>query len=334
MPAGSAASAFSLIPCPSTLGNPLRQPQRRQHHRERWVLRKALSHRQGTPVRVGSGPLRIQGVHAACGCTAVEADKGKVYASNESGYVDITLDTTDFVGSMMKVVTVMTNESITPDRTLTVRANVLAEFEVQPPLVDFGDIVSKDGAERIIKIIPIKDFALKVENVDFPKDLFEVKWTKDAELPQWAVTVRLKPNQKIGFLKDVIRVKTNSNSLPQLEVPVRGTIRENIAIAPAYLEFGAIAQTERVKRDVTLSGVEAFQITGSKAELIVNGKAVKDASEFVSIAAVDNPSARKRVAVELKNISELGGSVHGKLYLQTNDQSQPQVEVDFYAFFR
>ena len=280
----------------------------------------------------GNGPLRIQGVHAACGCTAVEADKGKIYQAGESGFVDVTLDSSDFAGKMMKVVTVLTNEKITPDRTLTVRAHVLSEFEVNPPLADFGDVVGGEGATRIIRVSPIGDYALKLKGTEFAKEVLDVGLTRDKR--DWIVTVSLKPGLKPGFFKESVIVRTGSKSLPELVIPVRGTIRGNIVAAPNYLEFGALAFSDKVKRDISLSGLEEFQITGSRAELIVNGVPVKNPEQFVTVGQSDNPSLRKRVAVELANPDKLGGSVHGRLFLNTTDKGQPEVEVDFYAFFR
>lgn len=280
----------------------------------------------------GLAPLKIQGVHAACGCTAVEADKGKMYAAGESGYVDLTLDTSDFTGSMTKVVTVMTNEKITPDRTLTVRAKVFSEFEVYPPLVDFGDVLTNDGATKIVKVSPIKGFSLVVKKVGFSKDVLDASFAKKEN--DWIVTVKLKPGLKTGFFKDAIVIETNSKELPSLSVPVRGTIRGNILVAPNYLEFGAVAKAAKVKRDLSLSGLQEFDIVGTKAELIINGKPIANASDFVIIAEKKSPSSRKKVAIELINGANQSGSVHGKLFLETSDKSSPKLEVDFYAFFR
>jgi hypothetical protein len=58
----------------------------------------------------------------------------------ESGAIDVTFDTTDFNGPVVKTITVMTNERHVPDRTLSIKATVVSEFEVNPPLADFGSV--------------------------------------------------------------------------------------------------------------------------------------------------------------------------------------------------
>ena len=37
----------------------------------------------------GEGPLRILGIHATCGCTAIESAFDKPYPKGEHGYIDI-----------------------------------------------------------------------------------------------------------------------------------------------------------------------------------------------------------------------------------------------------
>jgi hypothetical protein len=115
---------------------------------------------------------------------------------------------------------------------------------------------------------------------------------------------------------------------------VRATVRGNIDYAPAYLEFGAIAPSDRARRSITMKGPSAFDVTGSRTELIVNGRKVDDASKFIRIETLPHEKEKRLVAVELSNAGSLSGSVHGKLFLQTTDPDQKELALDFYAFFR
>jgi hypothetical protein len=281
----------------------------------------------------GSAPVTIQGVHAACGCTAVEVDKGRKYLPGDTGFVEVKLDTTDFAGSLVKTVTVMSNEKLLPDRTLTLKAHVKTEVDVDPPLADFGDTPSKTGAAKTIALKPIDGFKLDVKELVYNQQTLDAALTKRGD-GGYVITLKLKPGLPPGFVRETVIVRNNSSHLKDLPVPVRATVKGNIDYTPAYLEFGAIPASETARRSITMRGASDFQITGSRTELNVNGRKVDDAAKFIKIDAVPHDKDKRLVSVELRNAASLAGSVHGKLFLQTTDPDQKELTVDFYAFFR
>lgn len=283
-------------------------------------------------VNGGQGPLTIQGVHAACGCTAVEIDKGKKYQPGESGVVEVKLDTTDFAGNLVKSITVLSNEKLLPDRTLTLRAFVKAEIEAVPPLADFGDAPSSQVATRIIRIKTIGGAKVDVKDLVYNQDVMTATIVKDGD--GWNLTVGLKSGLTPSFLKETIIVKNTSTHLKELPIPVRANIKGNIDYAPAYLEFGAIAQDDVARRSLTMRGATDFNIVGTRAELIVNGRRIDDSTKFLKIDALPHEKDKQLVSIELKNVASVSGSVHGKLIFATSDPAQKELAVDFYAFFR
>jgi len=282
---------------------------------------------------VGKGPLSIQGVHATCGCTAAEVAKGKEYAPGESGTVEVAFDTTDFVGRISKVVTVMTNERHLPDRTLTISATIAQEFEVTPPLVDFGDVYSREGATRSVTIKPVAGVKFAIEAMKFNSEALVVEQRR-MESGNVVLDVKLRPDVTTGFFRDTIMVINSSRTLRELPIPVRANIRGSIEFAPRYVEFGAIAGSDKANRSVTLTGKEKFEITSTRSEININGTRFEDAAKLVKVNMVEHEKQRRLVSIDLVNAAGRAGSVHGKLYLETTDPQQKQLVVDFYAFFR
>lgn len=290
-----------------------------------------LSHRF-TFKNVGKGPLKVYGVHAACGCTAAEINTDKEYAPQDTGAIDVTFDTTDFNGSITKAVTVMTNERHVPDRTLSIRATVVSEFEVTPPLADFGQVLSQDGGSRqvVIKAQPGNRFS--IDKVRFNAESLNVTSTlKDGA---WVLNIELKKDIAPGFLKETVYVKNNSKSLPELRVPVRATVHGSIEIEPRYLEFGAISPADKSSRSVTVSGLQEFEIKNVRMDLNLNGNKISDTAELMKVKPVSTDKQKKLIAIDLMNKTEKAGSVHGKLFIETTDPRQKEIPVDFYAFFR
>jgi hypothetical protein len=280
----------------------------------------------------GQGPIVVQGVHAACGCTAVEVDKGKKYLPGESGFIEVKLDTTAFLGSMVKTVTVLSNEKLLPDRILTVRAMVKTDLMADPPLLDFGDVHSREGAKKSVKINAIPPFPLKVSGLIYNQDLFAAQLVPAG--PNYLLQLSLKPGVAPSFLRESIVLKTNSKFLPEMVIPIRATVKGNIEFAPHYIEFGAIEPKEQVRRSLSLKGLTDFNITGSRIEMIINGQKIDQSDKYLTITTLNHEKDKKLVSVSLKNELGIAGSVHGKLYLLTSDKDQKDLAVDFYAFFR
>lgn len=290
-------------------------------------------------VNSGDRPLIIQGVHAACGCTVVLAEPGKEYAPGEKGFVEVRFDSKDFAGPVVKVVTVMSNEPLMPHRVLTIKAQVKSEVEADPPIVDFGDVFAEKGAERSFKIKPIGSFALSVSSLIYDEKVIEAKLGTRDESGAYEVKVRLLDGIKPQFVQSMITAKTNSAALADLPIPIRASVKGAIEISPNYVEFGAIAPTSLVERAFTLQGPAGnLTVAGHRVELNINGRRVENSTDLVQVSTKplgqDQGRDRQSIVMGLRNDKRYAGSVHGKLYLQTGNVVQPEVAIDFYAFFR
>lgn len=281
---------------------------------------------------VGKGLLTIQGVQAACDCTTPEAIKGKVFGPGETGTIEVIFDTKDYAGRVTKAVTVITNERSMPDRTLTISASVNSEINATPPLADFGEVVPKQASEQVIRIKGNMKQALRIDKIRFSQDYLDVAYRKDGQ--DFLVTIKLKANAPIGFFKDTIWLKNNSSALPDMPIPVRATIRGEIALAPTYVEFGSVQPSEKSSRQILLTSAADFEITDNKIEVNVNGSKSSLGSDLVKVDVKRSGRNEKKVNLELRNPGNQPGSVHGKITLQTSNPQQKNLTFDFYAFFR
>lgn len=283
-------------------------------------------------VNSGSGPLIIQGVQASCDCTTVETAKGKSLAPGQAGVIEVVFDTTDYSGRVTKAVTVITNERPMPDRTLTVTALVNSEIVAEPPLVDFGDVVVNQTPQQVIRIKNFMKNEFKIDKLRYNEEVLDIGYKKEGK--DWVLHVKLKPTVAIGFLKDTIYVKNNSTALPEMPIPVRATIKGPIAYSPGYIEFGSIATKDKSSRQMELTGVEAFDITANRIELMVNGAKSENAEKLLKVSVVPADKNSKKISLDLVNPGINPGSVHGKVFLDTNNPQQKTLTIDFYAFFR
>jgi Protein of unknown function (DUF1573) len=285
-----------------------------------------------TFTNIGKGPLTIQGVQASCDCTTVTPTKGKVFQPAETGSIEVLFDSRDYSGKITKALTVITNEQSMSDRTLSVTATVNSEIDANPPLADFGEIVANKLAQQTIRVKGNMATELKIEKLRYNEEFLDVGYTKEGQ--NFVIYVKLKATVPIGFFKDTIWVQNNSTALPEMPIPVRATIQGQIGVAPAYVEFGSIATTEKSSRQMALTSLEGFDVTSNIIELNLNGVKSDEGQHLLQIRVAPADKNAKKISLELQNPGGKSGSVHGKVTLQTTNPQQKNVTFDFYAFFR
>lgn len=279
---------------------------------------------------IGEGNIVLQGIHAACGCTAVELDGGNSYGPKDQGAIRVAFDTSDFIGKVSKSITVMSNEVAIPARTLTLSANIVSEVRVDPPLADLGDVKTGSVSNQVL-IVTSTLPAFEIKSVSYNEKILSVQHRQDEK--RWLIEVSLKPDIPTGFLKETIVVMTNSKLQRELKIPVRVMMVGPIAHSPNYIEFGAVAKQQTSTRSVSLKSDRAFDLNDAKMELHVNGVKLEDPQRFLKLKMDANPATNKRVEINLINNDGQAGSVHGKLVFKTTERHQAQLAVDFYAFF-
>jgi hypothetical protein len=279
---------------------------------------------------VGDGPIVLHGIHAACGCTAVETENGATYEPGDRGKLRVILDTSDFSGKLSKSITVMSNEVAVPARTLTLIATVVSEVAVNPPLIDFGDVKAGSAANVSVKLSSDK-LALSLSQPQFNSRIMEAKLRQTGE--DWYLDVNLKPELPTGFIKETILVPTNARMQKEIKIPIRGNMIGPISHSPGYVEFGAISQQQTSNRTIALKAATEFNLRDAKLELFLNGQKLEDPERFLKLRIEDLKSSQKKVEIVLTNDNGQAGSVHGRLVLSTTEQYQTNLTVDFYAFF-
>ncbi len=284
---------------------------------------------------IGRGPILVQAVHADCGCTAVEVDEKKTYLPGDRGEIKVTLDTTDFLGDIEKSVAVMTSASDKRTHLLKLAASISGEIEAWPPIVDFGSVHNAMGAHRRIEIRPLAMPAKQLQITDLHFDSRWITATRQKVMDSWVIDLYIKPFLDQRFLSTTLYVLNNSQSLGHLPVPIRADLVGDISIEPSYLEFGAVKQADSSQQQILLRSSKHFKVLSHRAEIHINGQKVADADRYFEVDIDYQQHERlKRIQARLLHPDEVEGSVHGRLFLETSDPSQPEVVMDFYAFFK
>lgn len=297
-------------------------------------------------VNQGEGPVVIQGIHAPCGCIVVDDLSYKDYSVGESGHISVRVDTSHFEGSFSKSLVVMTSQVKGNTKLLSVRGNIISEWSVNPPILDFGRLtVEQTTLSRDVIIRKNSDLPLKLLDLIYDEELLAVS-IKDLK-DHWLMSVQTKEEaaQTMSFLKTDVWLKNTSQHLPLLRIPVRASFPEHISYEPQYVEFGSIALNKSKIKELKLSADDEFTIDQWRFELIVNDEPIpaKKVAEILKLqdskvnqkSSSENLKVRRNLKIEMQNSAQMGlkGSAYGKLILSTSLRKKQDMIIDFYAFF-
>ncbi len=184
----------------------------------------------------GNSTLKNTGVHPQCGCTTA-GTYPTVIEPGKSGSFPFSIRTTGLRGLLNKMITISSNDPVTPNLVLRLRGNYKRRIETMPINAGFGTIAGDKPATRIIKIAnntetPLK-LKLKADQVDIYKlELIETKAGKEFELRVTPV-LPAKP----GFHNTVAILQTSLADEDEVQVHVYGRVPERVDLYPPVLSY-------------------------------------------------------------------------------------------------
>lgn len=198
---------------------------------------------QGTVVRhefrvtnTGREGLEIRNVDSSCGCTTV-GSWPKALQPGESGTIAVQLDTAQFVGPIVKVITV-TSTDPRQETVLELKANVWTPVVISHPVLVFPPATDPSApATRTVTLRSEIEEPLTLsepvsENPAFTARLREIAPGKSFEL-----NVTTVPPLPEGTQTGKITMKSTSEKVPVVSVQAVATVLPPIQTAPAEFPF-------------------------------------------------------------------------------------------------
>lgn len=269
----------------------------------------------------GRAPLEIT-AKPNCGCTVAKYDK--IIAPGEQGKVEAEVRTAGMKGKVHKTITLSTNDPAQPELRLTLTLQVTSLFDVDRPE---GKVLRlKQGEttreEFLVKVRP--DRSGDAQTLQVTGAAVSARYAKAAVEPVegqkgvWRVTLSVDELAPSGRSWLTVSIATNSKSEPsvQLRIPCE----KGIIASPTSVYLGRIDPESPlpVTRSVILRRPEGpFKIT-------------KLESSDPTLQVLDQALAGgllHRVSVSYAGGASAG--LHrGKLRIETDDPSEPAVEVE------
>jgi len=191
--------------------------------------------------------VHIAGVGSSCSCTAGKPSKDTLL-SEETAYIDVTMDTRRFRGLKETVVTVTFNQPINAQVQIPVRAFINPDLLINPGAAEFGAIAK--GTDRLLRlaviyngrgISSIKEAVCKNPNI--AAKLLEIR--RDAFNINYELHVTIKGTAPLGDIRDQVILVTDDPNNRNIPVLVEAKVVPEYVVTPDLVTFGMLAPGDR-----------------------------------------------------------------------------------------
>lgn len=275
---------------------------------------------------VGDADLVVSGTKTSCGCTAAVASNGSIPPGGK-GEIKVTFASKTTSGAVSKTVTVNSNaaDSVT---TLVIKAHVKKDINI-PNSIQFGNVERNSRAEQVLDIsseagIPFQ--IVKVEgDAPFIKASFESATPKPGEGVAYKVRVALTGEAPPGPISNRLRIYTNNEKKPVLEVPIYAKVQGYLKLSSESLHFGTFApgQAKEIVLTVTAPEGHPIEVTSVKSSVPDVTATLKTLQEGHSYEVHCAVSPAKTT-----------GRLTGKLIIETNDPNEARRELSLIGFVK
>ena len=255
----------------------------------------------------GTNDLIIRKLNPACGCIAAVAESGTILPGKKSS-IRVTFDTTGFQGNKTKTIRLYSSDESNSSIVLAVSANIVPEVSISPGKVELNEVMLGRGAELLLDLKRSAGVSAKITGVVSKSPLIEAVLKNNGE----AVGVKVLPSVPEGISRSQLILKTDSQVVPVINVPVFIKVLGPLLITPEGINFGLVSnlsslsalKTVRIeKRDGSdLSEVDDIEVDGSNAKVDIDPSSnLKQLVLSVRLVAGPKTVVRSRFTVKFKN---------------------------------
>lgn len=221
-----------------------------------------------TVTNVFQEDVHISAVRSSCGCTTPQIvnptlktwDKGQILAQ---------FNTRNHLGDKNATITVTIDKPFFAEVQLQVAGYIRSDVVLDPGFVDFGNVDQGGVAEKKINISYAGRETWQILDVQSANTHLEAQLAQTARSSGqvgYQLTVRLKDDAPIGYLKDHLKLITNDEKNKEIPVDVEGQIVADLTVSPASLFMGVVQTGKKVTKQLVVKGKKPFKITGIECQ--------------------------------------------------------------------
>jgi len=199
--------------------------------------------------------IKIGGIHTTCHCTRLSDEMlGATLAQGRRTVVPILLKTGNSDGEVSGVATVYFQAGASryvKSASVTIRANVLPDYEIEESIIDFGIVVENRPIRRTIHVRPVGDASATVLSARTTHREFiigEPEISEGGGITSIPVTF-IPPSESIeASFSAMASLQTTSDRVPSAKVLLRARYESPVRAEPNAIVFLRTGNTEKVHR--------------------------------------------------------------------------------------
>lgn len=267
------------------------------------------------------GPVTIDRVLTTCGCTAATLDK-KTLAPGETVPLDVEISLAGNRGQFQKHIYVLSGGGTQTKTRLTIKGTVVERVRVTPRTVNLG-YSAADTPTESTATLEAADASAKftVRDIGTDSAYLELNLETSADGMTHTLHVRTKPPLPLGSHPATVRVFTDREEFPRLDIPVALRVVDKLEMVPKEVilyDRGTSAEDSAIRflnvmpgsaREFTVTGVEV-PVEGITAEIIprpesrylvkLHNVPVDKSLDGKEIVLLTDIPGRERVAVPIR----------------------------------
>ena len=198
--------------------------------------------------------VHIAAVIPGCSCAAGKLSKDTLL-SEETAYLDVTMDTRRFRGPKETKLTITFNQPIFSEVEIRVRAFINPDLMINPGAAEFGGVAK--GTDRLLRlaviyngrgISSIKDAVCKNPNVAVK--LVEVRRDPFNANINYELHVTIKGTAPLGEIREQVMLVTDDPNNRNIPVLVEAKVEPEFVVTPELVNFGVLGPGEKKTMDV------------------------------------------------------------------------------------
>jgi hypothetical protein len=271
----------------------------------------------------GTETVEISDVQSSCGCTAA-VPTDRTIDPGEKGILNVTFKSGKSQGDVEKVITVVTNDSISPTYRLPVIAHVKTDITMEPRALDFGEVKLGEPVtmETTLKSETGAPFEIIFVEADTSRFSYEIVPTEVDGMPAYTVKVTLRANTKPQSFYKVINLRTDNTRSPLFRLACVAKILGNLRIEPRTVLLRGVKGGERQSRTVTLETI-------GDAEVHILNHEVSKGNVDAELVTLE---PGKRYEVEVSYQPDEPGRMKDYLVLETDDEFEKEISIPITVF--
>ncbi len=211
--------------------------------------------------------LQITNAGTSCGCfkaTVVGGQNNKAtLKTHESTQITVSMDTIKFSGDRNANldVTMTFNGRDYKSVRVPLKGFIRTDFEINPPAVNLATVEQGRGTTKSVILRSMRP-GMQVTGVRATNPLVkpEIRQRGGQGSSEFEIAVKLDPSAPLGEIRDLLSIRTNDPSNPELQVEVSGKVEPDLVVTPQQLTLGNMRPGVPVSKSIIIRGQRPFVI--------------------------------------------------------------------------